>query len=101
MHLHTTHQRFKQPYYPCQLLNYLVCLSVMRLCNNIFYLLCVGYFTRRQTFPTMLVSDSLALSRSYYTVPPPPPPPPENKAVGVMKAGHTFTIEPMISAGEN
>jgi len=32
---------------------------------------------------------------------PPPPPPPENKAIGVMKAGHTFTIEPMISAGEN
>lgn len=24
----------------------------------------------------------------------------ENKAVGVMKPGHTFTIEPMISEGE-
>ena len=24
----------------------------------------------------------------------------ENKAVGVMKAGHTFTIEPMISEGD-
>lgn len=24
----------------------------------------------------------------------------ENKAVGVMKAGHTFTIEPMISQGK-
>ena len=25
----------------------------------------------------------------------------ENKAVGVMKPGHTFTIEPMISEGES
>ena len=25
--------------------------------------------------------------------------PPENKAIGVMRPGHTFTIEPMISEG--
>lgn len=24
---------------------------------------------------------------------------PENKAIGIMKVGHTFTIEPMISEG--
>ena len=49
-------------------------------------------FTVLRTFLTTQVSNRIVVSLTHI-------PFAENKAVGIMKAGHTFTIEPMISEG--
>ena len=58
--------------------------------------------SKRQCLPSLVPSSLLLPSppRLFHTVPNVPHYS-KNKAVGVMKPGHTFTIEPMINEGRS